>query len=95
MSDANSRRGRRANAANSPQEQRKELNRIISELRMLRLLETRVRENTSLVHKQRDTASLSADLRRRIEQLEGRQSDIQEAAELLAAERGDELPQPE
>jgi hypothetical protein len=96
MSEANSRRGRRANAANSPQEQQKELNRIISELRMLRLLETRVRENTSLVHKQRDAAaSLSVDLRRRIEQLEGRQSDIQEAAELLAAERGDELPQPE
>ncbi|MEX0679446.1 MAG: hypothetical protein WD063_20390 [Pirellulales bacterium] len=95
MSDANSRQGRRR-AGNSPQELRKELNRIVSELRMLRLLETRVRENTVQVDARRaaDT-SLSAEMRRRIEQLEGRQSDIKEATELLAVERGDELPQPE
>jgi hypothetical protein len=92
MSDANSRRGRRG--GNSPEEQRKELNRIISELRMLKLLESRVKQNTNQVDGKRAAeAALSADLRRRIEQLEGRQSDIQEAAELLAIERGDEVPE--
>ncbi len=94
MSEANSRRGRRG--GNTPQERRKELNRIISELRMLRLLELRARENTVQVDgKRAKVKSLSAEMRRRIEQLEGRQSDIQEAAELLAIERGDELPQPQ
>ena len=40
MSDANSRKGRRG--GNSPEDQRKEQNRIISELKMIRLLEERV-----------------------------------------------------
>ena len=94
MTEANSRRGRRGGAG-TPEELRKELNRIVSELRMLRLLETRVRENTVQVDAKRAAeTSLPADLRRRIEQLEGRQFDIQEATELLAIERGDELPQP-
>jgi len=93
MTEANSRRGRRGTA--TPEELRKELNRIVSELRMLRLLETRVRENTVQVHAKRaPETSLSAELRRRIEQLEGRQSDIREATELLAIERGDELLEP-
>lgn len=95
MSDANSRRGRRG-GNNTPQERRKELNRIISELRMLRLLELRVKENTVQVDARRGKQkSLTAELRRRVEQLEGRQSDIQEAAELLAIERADDLPQPQ
>lgn len=95
MTEANSRRGRRGRAG-TPEELRKELNRIVSELRMLRLLETRVRENTVQVDAKRAAeTSLPANLRRRIEQLEGRQSDIQEATELLAIERGDELPQPQ
>lgn len=94
MSEANSRRGRRG--GNTPQEERKELNRIISELRMIRLLETRAQENTSQVDSKRDAAAaLSADMRKRIEQLEGRQADIQEATELLNLERGDEVPEPE
>lgn len=95
MSDANDRRGRRRRG-NSPTEERKELNRIISELKMLRLLETRVKENTAQTEARRaDVASLSAEMRRRIEQLEGRQADIQEATELLNIERADELPEPE
>jgi hypothetical protein len=34
-------------------------------------------------------------LRKRIEELEGRQEDIRDATEQLASERGDEVPQPE
>jgi hypothetical protein len=95
MSEANSRNGRR-NRGGSPEEERKELNRIISELRMLSLLETRVQENTAQADAKRAGGQpLSPELRKRIEQLEGRQADIQEAAELLANERSNELPQPE
>jgi hypothetical protein len=96
MSDANSRNPSRRRRGNSPDERRKELNRIISELRMIRLLETRVKENTERVHGERaDAASLSAGMRKRIEHLEGRQADIQEATELLNSARADELPLPE
>ncbi len=90
MSDANSRRGRRG--GNSQEDQRKELNRILSELKMIRLLELRVHQNTTDVDKKRGESAMSAPLRGQIEHLEGRQSDIQEATELLATERGDELP---
>jgi hypothetical protein len=95
MSEANSKKGRRQRG-NSPDEQRKELNRIISELRMLKLLEERVKESTTMVDAKRagDT-SLSAEIRKRVEHLEGRQADIQEATELLNAERGDEVPESE
>jgi hypothetical protein len=93
MSDANSKNGRRG--GNSPDEQRKEQNRIISELKMIRLLQTRVEQRTTEVDGKRATASLSPALRKRIEELEGRQEDIRDATEQLAAERGDEVPQPE
>ena len=93
MSDANSKNGRRG--GNSAEDQRKEQNRIISELKMIRLLQTRVEQRTTEVDGKRATASLSPALRKRIEELEGRQEDIRDATEQLAAERGDEVPQPE
>jgi hypothetical protein len=95
MTDANSRRGRRQRG-NSPEDERKELNRIISELKMIRLLETRVRQNTIDTHAKRAASdSLSPELRKRVEAIEGRQADIQEATEILAIERADDLPQPQ
>jgi hypothetical protein len=93
MSDANSKKGRRG--GNSPEEQRKEQNRIISELKMIRLLETRVHQSTGEVDTKRAAEALSASIRKRIENLEGRQEDIRDATEQLASERGDEIPQPE
>lgn len=96
MTEDNSRNPRRNQNANSPREQRKELNRIISELRMIRLLEQRVHRSTVGVDGRReDGKRLSPEMRRQIEHLEGRQADIQEATELLAIERGDEVPLPE
>ncbi len=95
MSDANSRNARRANAGQSPQEIRKEQNRIISELRMLRLLQDRVHKSTRESDSLRADAPLTAALRKRIQHLEGRQADIRDATELLAEERGEEVPVPE
>jgi hypothetical protein len=93
MSDANSRKGRRG--GNSAEEQRKEQNRIISELKMIRLLQTRMQQNTTEMDAKRTDASLSPKIRKRIEDLEGRQMDIRDATEQLATERGDDIPQPE
>ncbi len=95
MSDANSRNARRANAGQSPQEIRKEQNRIISELRMLRLLQDRVHKSTQDSDAQRADGPLTAAMRKRIQYLEGRQQDIRDATELLAEERGEEVPIPE
>lgn len=94
MSDANSRNGRR-NAGQSPEEQRREQNRIISELKMLKLLQDRVLQSTTDVDGKRQTASLSSAIRKRIEDLEGRQDDIRDATERLADERGEEIPESE
>ncbi len=93
MSDANSKKGRRG--GNSEEDQRKEQNRIISELKMIRLLQTRVHQNTSDVDAKRAAAALPPGIRKRIEDLEGRQEDIRDATEQLASERGDQIPQPE
>jgi hypothetical protein len=94
MSDANSKKGKRM-AGNSPDEQRREQNRIISELKMIRLLETRVHQSTIDVDGKRGEASPSGTIRKQIEHLEGRQEDIRDATEQLASERGDDIPQSE
>jgi hypothetical protein len=93
MSDANSRSGRRG--GQSQEEQRREQNRIISELKMLQLLQNRVLQSTKEVDAKRATASLNPGLRKRIEYLEGRQEDVRDATERLAEERGEEVPVPE
>ena len=94
MSDANSKKGRRG--GNSAEEQRKEQNRIISELKMIRLLRTaRASRAPPTSTANGPAAPLSARIRKRIEELEGRQEDIRDATEQLASERGDEIPQPE
>ncbi|GAG14151.1 unnamed protein product, partial [marine sediment metagenome] len=88
MSDANSRSGRRG--GQSADEQRKEQSRIISELKMLRLLQSRVHQSTIDVDGKRASAALTSVLRKRIEDLEGRQEDVRDATERLAEARGDE-----
>jgi hypothetical protein len=94
MSDANNRKGRRGNGG-SPEDQRKEQNRIISELKMIRLLQVRVEQSTVDVDKKRASTALSAAIRKRVEALEGRQEDIADATQRLAEERADDIPVPE
>jgi hypothetical protein len=91
MSDANSKSGKRRRGGR--EDERKEQNRIISELKMIRLLQTRTQQNTTDVDAKRASASLSPAIRKRIEELEGRQEDIRDATERLATERADDLPQ--
>jgi hypothetical protein len=74
------------------QDQERELNRLIAELKMVRLLETRVHQDTTSTDRDRGEAPVSAKLRRQIENLNGRQEDIRDVTERLATER--DLNQP-
>jgi len=75
-------------------EQRRELNRLIAELKMVRLLETRLYQNTTAADRDRaGTPTLPAALRRQIIDLGGRQEDVRDVTEKLAIERGADLNQ--
>lgn len=76
-------------------EQERELNRLVAELKMIRILQIRLNTDTTGLDKRRgvDAAALSAEIRQRIEDLQGRQEDIRDVTERLSAARGDELQQ--
>jgi prefoldin subunit 5 len=85
----------RQQAGNAADRQR-QLNRIIAELKMVRLLQVRVNRDTKDADTKRpiDEKDLPAILTRRIEALQGRQEDVHDVTERIAIERGDELQQP-
>ena len=84
----------RQQAGNAADRQR-QLNRIIAELKMVRLLQVRVNRDTRDVDTKRpgDEKDLPAILTRRIEALQGRQEDVHDVTERIAIERADELQQ--
>jgi len=71
----------------------RELNRLIAELKIIRMLQVRVNRNTEDVDGRRppDLDAVSAALTRQIEELTDRQDSILNATERLLEERGDEL----
>ncbi|WP_010584950.1 hypothetical protein [Schlesneria paludicola] len=73
----------------------RELNRIIAELKMVRMLQIRVNRDTKNVDQLRpaDLKDLTASLKRRVEGLYDRQSDVHDVTEQIAIERADELQQ--
>ena len=90
MPSAGRDRSANANRARSNEEEERELNRLIAELRLVRLLESRLHDNTASTEKERAEATgLSATLRRKIMDLGGRQEDVHDVTERLAIERGD------
>jgi hypothetical protein len=82
----------RQQAGNAADRQR-QLNRIIAELKMVRMLQVRVNRDTKDVDKKRPEKDLPALLTRRIEALQGRQEDVHDVTERIAIERADELQQ--
>lgn len=76
-------------------DRQRQLNRLIAELKMVRMLQVRVSRDTKEVDGKRpaDTKDLPAALMKRIESLQGRQEDVHDVVERIAVERGDELPQ--
>ena len=94
MPSAGRDRGEGKGRARNDDEQRRELNRLIAELKMVRLLETRLYENTTAADGQRGgAANLPSALRRQIMDLGGRQEDVRDVTERLAIERGQDLGQ--
>jgi hypothetical protein len=85
--------GQRQNAG--AQDRERELNRLIAELKMVRMLQVRVNTQTKDVDGERPDGAkkLEAALLQRIEALQGRQEDIHDVTERLAEERGEELNQ--
>jgi tetratricopeptide (TPR) repeat protein len=81
--------------AGNASERERQLNRLIAELKMVRMLQVRVGRDTKDVDKKRpaDLKDLPAILTKRIESLQGRQEDVHDVTERIAVERGDELQQ--
>ena len=81
--------------AGNASERERQLNRLIAELKMVRMLQVRVNRDTKDVDKKRptDLKDLPAILAKRIESLQGRQEDVHDVTERIAVERGDELQQ--
>ena len=90
-SQSDSGRQRAGNAS----ERERQLNRLIAELKMVRMLQVRVGRDTKDVDKKRpaNLKDLPAILTKRIESLQGRQEDVHDVTERIAVERGDELQQ--
>jgi hypothetical protein len=90
MPSAGRDRSGNANRNRAGEDQERELNRLIAELRLVRLLESRLYDNTTSTDKERaETTGVPAALRRKIMDLGGRQEDVRDVTERLAIERGD------
>jgi hypothetical protein len=75
----------------NPSERERELNRLVAELKMIRVLQLRVNRDTVGVDGERppDVEALSAEIRQRIEAIEARQENVRDVTERLSIERGD------
>jgi hypothetical protein len=73
-------------------DRQRELNRLIAELKMIRLLQVRTNQRTAEVDQSRaGLAALSAAVKEQIEAVADQQDFVREATERLAEERGEEL----
>src|SRR5579864_3348028 len=83
-------KGQRGNQS----DRERQLNRLIAELKMVRMLQVRVNRDTKDVDKNRpaELKDLSAKIVRRIETLQDRQEDVHDVTERIAVERANELP---
>jgi septal ring factor EnvC (AmiA/AmiB activator) len=71
----------------------RELNRLVAELKMIRMVQVRVNRATVQTDGRRpaEIAAIAADLRRQIENVTNQQDDVREVTERLFTARADEL----
>jgi hypothetical protein len=75
-----------------PRERERELNRLIAELKMIRMIQSRLNDDTVVVDKTRPPSPpLSPELRREVESLETTQDEIRDSLDKI----GERLPFPE
>lgn len=91
---SNNGNGRNGNN-NGRSDRERQLNQIIAELKMVRMLQVRVNRDTLDVDGKRpaELKDLGVELARRIEALQGRQEDVRDVTERIAIERADDLSQ--
>jgi hypothetical protein len=82
-------------AADANRTRERELNRLIAELKMIRLVQVRVNRTTTQTDERRaaELQALNAELRRQIENVANQQDDVREVTERLFSERGGEILQ--
>lgn len=87
-------KGRRGNGGGNGRRER-ELNRLIAELRIVRMLQVRVNRDTKDVdgHRPEEIKDLTATIKHRIEAIHDRQDDIHDVTEAITLERLEELQQ--
>lgn len=79
-------------AQRGAQDRQRELNRILAELKLIRMLQLRTNRQTGDIDgKRAESKTLPAELREKIEALADQQDHIREATQRLADERSDEL----
>ncbi|MBC7820527.1 MAG: hypothetical protein IAG10_26885 [Planctomycetaceae bacterium] len=95
MKQLPSSRGGNGRSGNSRSDRERQLNQIIAELKMVRMLQVRVNRDTKDVDGRRPAESrdVPAVLTRRIEALQGRQEDVHDVTERIAIERAEDLNQ--
>jgi hypothetical protein len=71
----------------------RQLNRLIAELKMVRILQVRVNRDTKDVDQKRpaEVKDLTATIKNRIEAIHDRQEDVHDVTELISIERSEEL----
>ncbi len=77
-----------------PSRQReRELNRLLAELKMIRMVQVRVNKATAQTDggRKAELDTISAELRQRIENVANQQDDVRDVTERLFAERADEI----
>ncbi|HUY88620.1 MAG TPA: hypothetical protein VMV10_07795 [Pirellulales bacterium] len=86
-------KGSNQRAQRGSPDRRRELNRLIAELKLIRMLQQRTNRQTSDLDGKRPVGSktLPAALRQKIETLADQQDHVREAVQRLADERGDEV----
>lgn len=83
------------NAGRGRSDRERQLNQIIAELKMVRMLQVRVNRDTKDVdgHRPAETKDLTAAIAKKIEALQGRQEDVFDVTERIAVERAEDLPE--
>ena len=87
---------RSSQAGNGAERRMRQLNRLIAELKMVRMLQLRINRDTKDTDEKRpkEAERLTASLTKKIEALRDRQDDVHDVTELISVERSEELLAP-
>lgn len=87
---------RSSQAGNGAERRMRQLNRLIAELKMVKMLQVRINRDTKDADEKRpkEVENLTASLKKKIEGLRDRQDDVHDVTELISVDRSEELLAP-